>query len=169
MKCGICGKDTWLGFRGETRKIYDARDLARHKKANHPKEWVAARDARRTKAETTKQAKVTEEQRVRDARLAASKPVVVRYRDWETPVSYPSSNVARHQVSSLTDQPHGYVRFPDAEAYKGYLSAMAELAGWEAEARAYLIVAWTKGTPVTLEHLDELDRAAVAKEVDHAN
>ena len=37
---------------------------------------------------------------------------------------------------------------------------MVEIAGLEAHARVILTRAWEMGTPVTLEHLDELDRAA---------
>ena len=160
MKCGICNKDMFQGYRGEMVTIYTADVLNRHKKRDHPTEYRAAIEARRTKMETTKRAKVAEAQRVTDARLAASRPVVIRSRGEGEPVTYPSSNILRHQVDPIFDTSRP--RFPDADAYQGYKSLMAQIAGLTAEADVYLTAAWERGTPVTLEHLDELDRAAKA-------
>ena len=156
MRCGICGKDTMLHpGSGDQLPIYDADALARHKKAEHRAEYYEAIEARRAKAHATRQAKFVEAQRVRDARLAASRPVVMQYAGETEFITGPSSQLARYQVNSS-----GRVRFPDAEAYNQYLSVMAAIAGLEAEARVHLTGAWEMGTPVTLEHLDELDRAA---------
>ena len=159
MKCGICGKDTMRGWNDQEVPIYDSGALAQHKRAEHKTEYYAAIEARRTKAETT----AAEAKRVSDARLAASRPVVVRYREWEPPVTYPSSNVHRHEVSDAGSQRLTYVRFPDPDRYGDYRSVMAEIVELEAEARGLLTAAWEMGTPVTLEHLDELDRAAINK------
>ena len=158
MKCGICGKDTFLGFRGEQIQIRDHRVLNQHKRAEHRAEYVAAVDSRRAKMETTRQAKAAEAQRVGDARLAASRPVVERAWRVNVPVTYPSSNVRRYQVSG----DHATtVRFPDAAAYRQYERIMEGIAALEVEARIHLTAAWERGTPVTLEHLDALDRAAI--------
>ena len=165
MKCGICGKDTMRGYGGSGQlPIYDASDLSRHKKADHPTEYQEAIESRRAKTWTTQRAKVAEAQRVSDARLAASRPVVVRNRGEGEPMTCPSSKLARWQlISSWNNQPQKTdVRFPDAEAYHEYLSVMARIAGLEIEAKTHLTAAWERGTPVTLEHLDELDRAAIA-------
>ena len=163
MRCGICGKDTMLGYRGIRSQIYHPADLDYHKRVEHPEEYQAARAARRTKAQATKATKAVEAQRVSDARLAASRPVVVRYHGEGEPITHPSSKVARYQVSGKDNHPVTDVRFPDAEAYAQYLGVMVTIAGLEAKARMHLTRAWEMGTPVTLEHLDELDRAAIAK------
>ncbi len=156
MRCGICGKDTMGGNDTSNQvPIYDADALSRHKKAKHPAEYQTALEARRIKTEATKQAQVAEAQRVHDARLAASKPVVSRYRGEEEAETYPSSRLVRYQLYGNNN-----VRFPDPEAYHQYLNVMATIAGLEAVARAHLTTAWEMGTPVPLEHLDELDRAA---------
>lgn len=162
MKCGICGKDTFLGFHGEQIKIYNVDTLNRHKKADHPKEFLAARVTRRAKAETTRQAQEAEAQRVSAARLAASRPVVIRSLGQGEPIICPSSKLARWQLNWHGGDPGAEVRFPDAQAYREYERIMVQIAGLNATATAVLIAAWERGTPVTLEHLDELDRAAIA-------
>ena len=163
MKCGICGKDTRLGYHGEQVPIYDAHALAQHKKYEHTAEYRAAKAARLAKAQTANQDRAAEAQRVSDARLAASRPVVARLFGSGTPIAYASSKLSRWDVRGGDEHQMIYVRFPDAEAYEQYLSVMATIAGLEAEARVHLTAAWEMGTPVTLEHLDELDRAAIAK------
>ena len=160
MKCGICNKTTMLGYHDEQVPISSPYLLARHKRYEHRAEHQAAIDARRTKAQTTKQAKATAAQRVSDARLAASRPVVARLFGSGTPIAYASSKLSRWDVRGGDEHQMIYVRFPDAEAYEQYLSVMATIAGLESEARVHLTAAWEMGTPVTLEHLDELDRAA---------
>ena len=163
MRCGICGKDTMLHpGSGDQLPIYDADALARHKKAEHRAEYYEAIEARRAKAWTTKLLKAAEAQRVRDARLAASRPVVMQYAGETELITGPSSQLARYQVNSS-----GRVRFPDAEAYHQYESVMATIAKLEGLARTYLTEAWQMGTPVTLEHLDELDRAAIEGQASH--
>ena len=162
MRCGICNKDTFQGYRGELVTIYTIDVLNRHKKRDHPTEYRAAIEARRTKMETTKRAKVAEAQRVSDARLAASRPVVVRDRGEGEPITCPSSALYRWQLNRHVNEPGYEVRFPEADAYHRYLGLIAESAGLKAEANMQLAVAWEMGTPVTLEHLDELDRAAIA-------
>ena len=164
MRCGICGKDTMRDPRtGDQRPIYDADALNRHKILEHPIEYRAAREARQAKADATRQAKFVEAQRVYDARLAASRPVVIRARGEGKPTTCPSSQVIRYQVSSWGGLPPTDVRFPDAETYAQYESVMATIVELEAEARVHLTAAWEKGMPVTLADLDELDRAASAK------
>mgnify|MGYP001577282354 CR=1 FL=1 len=156
MRCGICGKDTMRHPRsGDQIPMHDHDALSRHKILEHPIEYRAAREARQAKADATRRAKVAEAQRVSDVRLAASRPVVMQYAGETELITGPSSQLARYQVNSS-----GRVRFPDAEAYRQYQRVMATITGLEAEARAYLTEAWEMGTPVTLEHLDELDRAA---------
>ena len=162
MRCGICNKDTFQGYRGELVTIYTIDVLNRHKKRDHPTEYRAAIEARRTKMETTKRAKVAEAQRVSDARLAASRPVVVRSRGEEDPETYPSSRLTRYQVRDWNYRSQTDVRFPNPAAYLLYEDTMAEIRGLEGDARGYLLAAWEMGTPVTLEHLDELDLAAKA-------
>ena len=171
MKCGLCGKSTMLGFRGEPIKIYGADMLNHHKRREHPTEFQAARVARQAKTETTKQAKAAEAQRVSDARLAASRPVVVRQQGVADPVAYPSSAIHRWQLSTYdNNQPNTDVRFPAAEPYQLYQGTMGVIAVLEAEAKVHLTDAWERGTPVTLEDLEELDRAVpLAGEMDHAN
>ena len=162
MRCGICGKDTMRHPRsGDQIPMHDHDALNRHKILEHPIEYRAAREARQAKADATKQAKAAEARQVSDARLAASRPVVVRYRGEQEVTTLPSSKILRHQVDPIFDTSRP--RFPDADAYQGYKSLMAQIAGLTAEADIYLIIAWEMGTPVTLEHLDELDRAAIAK------
>ena len=162
MRCGICGKTTMRGnITGEQVPISGVYFLNRHKRTEHQAEYWAAIEARRAKAETTKQAKAAEAQRVSDARLQASKPVVVRYLGVEELMTFPSSKVARYQVGASLNGPKTGVRFPDAEAYRLYECIMVAIAGLEAEARVHLTAAWVMGTPVTLEHLDELDRVAI--------
>ena len=156
MKCGICGKTTMRGYYGEGYPIYDRGDLAQHKKYEHKAEYRAAIEARRTKAEIAK----AEAQRVSDARLAASRPVVYRSFGQGEPETYPSSKVTWQQVKGWDGQIRTDVRFPDAQAYEEYKCVMVEIAGLEAHASVILTRAWELGTPVTLEHLDELDRAA---------
>ena len=156
MRCGICGKDTMRHPRsGDQIPMHDHDALNRHKILEHPIEYRAAREARQAKADATRRAKVAEAQRVSDARLAASRPVVMQYAGETELITGPSSQLARYQVNSS-----GRVRFPDAEAYHQYESVMATIAKLEGLARTYLTEAWQMGTPVTLEHLDELDRAA---------
>ena len=157
MNCAICGKTTMLGYHGEQVPIRDAHALAQHKRLEHPAAYQVTIAARRTKAWTTKLAKVAEIQRVYDARLAASRPVVYSYNGVTT--TCPSSDVMRWHIFSggatQTD-----VRFPDAAAFRLYEEIKEEIAKLEADARGHLTCAWEMGTPVTLEHLDELDRAA---------
>ena len=148
------------GYRGEHLPIRDADALARHKKAEHRAEYDAAITARRAKTWTTQRAKVAEAQRVSDARLAASRPVVARDRGEGEPMTCPSSKLARYQLTHGNNLPSTDVRFPDPAAYRLYEEIMAEIAGLEGDARGYLTAAWEMGTPVTLAHLDELDRAA---------
>ena len=164
MRCGICGKDTMLGYQGIPRPIMDAADLNSHKRVEHPEEYQAAREARRAKAQASKDAKAAEAQRVSAARLAASRPVVVRYLSKAEPITLPSSRLARWQLNYKTSDGGAEVRFPEAAAYQRYESVMAEIASLAAEVRVHLTAAWEMGTPVTLEHLDELDRAAVKSE-----
>ena len=161
MRCGICGKDTMRDPRtGDQRPIYDADALNRHKILEHPIEYRAAREARQAKAWTTKLLKAVEARRVSDARLAASRPVVALHPNEKELKTYPSSKVARHQVRSWDGGQLTAVRFPEPEVYRLYLSIMGDIAQLEAEAQVRLTTAWEMGTPVTLEHLDELDRAA---------
>ena len=164
MRCGICGKTTMRGHHGEQVPISSPYFLALHKKAEHPTEYRAAIAARRMNAETTRQAKADEAQRVSDARLAASRPVVYRYHGEGEPETYPSSKVNRWHLMDWNNEPETGVRFPDAEAYREYLSVMATIAKLEGLAMTHLTAAWECGTPVTMEHLDELDRAAITKE-----
>ena len=164
MRCGICGQTTKQGYQGEQVPIYNAYSLNRHKKAEHPTEYLAARVARRAKAQATKQAKAAEAHRVGDARLAASRPVVYRYHGEGEPETYPSSKVARWHLMGWNGEPLTDVRFPDAEAYLQYECVMELIAKLEAKARVPLTAAWEMGTPVTLQHLYELDRAAITKE-----
>ena len=165
MRCGICGKDTMRHPRsGDQVRMHDHDALNRHKILEHPIEYRAAREARQAKADAIRQAKAAETRRVSDARLAASKPVVIRYHGEGEPETYPSSQVIRYQVSSWNNQPQKTdVRFPDADAYRLYEEIMAEIGKLEIEAREELTAAWDMGTPVTLEHLDELDHAAIAR------
>ena len=164
MRCGICGKDTMLGNSTTGQAlIRNAADLNWHKATEHRAEYLAAIAARRTKAQTARQAKGIEAQRVSDARLAASRPVVVRYHGEGEAITYPSSKVARYQVSGRDNHPVTDVRFPDAEAYQQYERIIAEVTRLEAGARELLTLAWEMGRPVTLEHLDELARASSAK------
>ena len=160
MRCGICGKD------GTDRTMLKLRsfpyDLNEHTRNAHPAEYQAAIAARRTKAQTARQTKAVEAQRVSDARLAASRPVVIRFRGEGESRTCPSSKVARHEVRDWNDKPMTHVRFPDAEAYQQYERIMVTIAGLEAGARELLTLAWEMGRPVTLAHLDELDRAAIA-------
>ena len=166
MRCGICGKDTMLGYHLATgrvaRPIYGVSDLNHHKAMEHPTEYSAAIAARRTKAQATRQAQAAEAQRVSDARLAASRPVVIRQRGEGETTTRPSSEIRRWELSVYQGRPNTDVRFPDAGAYAQYLGVMVTIAGLEAKARMHLTRAWEMGTPVTLEHLDELDRAAIA-------
>ena len=162
MRCGICGKTTMRGNSTSGQvSIYNTYALNRHKKAEHPTEYLAAKVARRTKAETTRQAKAAEAHRVGDARLAASRPVVYRYHGEGEPETYPSSKVARWHLMGWDGEPLTDVRFPDAEAYKEYEHIMAEIARLEVGAKLLLTLAWERGIPITLEHLDELDLTAV--------
>ena len=165
MRCGICGKDTMRHPRsGDQVPMYDQDALNRHKILEHPIEYWAAREARQAKADATRRAKVAEAQRVSDARLAASRPVVIRYPDGGETLTRPSSILARFQVHDLDiGQPQTVVRFPDPDRYGDYRSVMAEIVELEAEARGLLTAAWEMGTPVTLADLDELDRAAQAQ------
>ena len=160
MRCGICGKD---GKDGTRSYPYD---LNAHKRNVHPAEYWAAIESRRTKMQATKATKAVEAQRVSAARLAASRPVVIRYSSKEAPITCPSSQVRRFELNRsrwhgelMTD-----VRFPEAEAYQRYMNVMGVFAALEAKAREHLTDAWERGTPVTLEHLDELDRAAMKSE-----
>ena len=164
MRCGICGKTTMRGYQGEQVPISGVYFLNRHKRTEHQAEYWAVIEARRAKAETTKQAKAAEAQRVSDARLAASRPVVYRYHGEGEPETYPSSKVARWHLMGWNGEPLTDVRFPDAEAYLQYECVMELIAKLEAKARVPLTAAWEMGTPVTLQHLYELDRAAITKE-----
>ena len=77
MKCGICGKTTMRGnITGEQVPISGVYFLNRHKRTEHQAEYWAVIEARRAKAQATKQAKAAEAHRVSDARLQASKPIV---------------------------------------------------------------------------------------------
>ena len=79
MRCGICGKTTMRGYQGEQVPISSIYFLNQHKRVEHRAEYWDARVARRAKAlarETTKRTKAAEAQRVSDARLQASRPVV---------------------------------------------------------------------------------------------
>ena len=164
MRCGICNKDTMRDYRTSQQvPIRDGDALGRHKRAEHPAEYRAAIEARRTKAHATRQAQAAEARQVSDARLAASRPVVARDRGEGEPMTCPSSKLARYQLTHGNNLPSTDVRFPDPAAYRLYEEIMAEIAGLEGDARGYLTAAWEMGTPVTLEHLDELDRAAIAK------
>ena len=149
------------GYNNQQVPIRDGDALGRHKRAEHPTEYQAAIEARRAKAHATRQANAVEARQVSDARLAASRPVVVRYRGEQEVTTLPSSKILRHQVDPIFDTSRP--RFPDADAYQGYKSLMAQIAGLTAEADIYLIIAWEMGTPVTLADLDELDRAAQAQ------
>ena len=157
MKCGICGKGTMRGWNDQEVPIYSRDALRQHKRAEHKTEYYAAIDARRTKA----QAKATEAQRVSDARLAASRPVVVQSAGDTGPITYPSSRLRRFDVCGWNGSAQTVVRFPDPEAYRLYEEIMAEISKLEGHARVYLTTAWEMGWPVTLDALDELDRAAL--------
>ena len=138
MNCAICGKTTMLGYHGEQVPIRDAHALAQHKRLEHPAAYQVTIAARRTKARATKLAEDAELQRVHDARLAASRPVVYSYNGVTT--TCPSSDVMRWHIFSggkaQTD-----VRFPDAAAYREYERIMAEVTRLEAGARELLTVA----------------------------
>ena len=115
MKCGICSKTTMRGYNTSVRvPISSVYYLNQHKAADHPAEYQAAREAHRTKAEIAK----AETQRISDARLAASRPVVARHpwSDENEPVTYPSSKVSRFDVTDWAGEPRSIVRFPDAQA-----------------------------------------------------
>lgn len=159
MKCGLCGKDTMLGYHGEQRKIYDTSDLARHKSAEHKDEVLAAQAARSRKAATAKQ----EANRVAQARLAASRPVIARYRGSGTPSIFPSSRLRPLELKSLNGVPLSDVRFPDPARFSEYEALVAQIAEIQAQTQAVLISAWETGQPVPLEHLAELDSAAIEK------
>ena len=162
MRCGICGKDTMRHPRsGAQIPMHDQDALNRHKILEHPIEYRAAREARQAKAQATKQTKDAEAQRVSDARLAASRPVVVRSAGDTGPITYPSSRLRRFDVYGWNGSAQTNVRFPEAEAYRLYEEIMAEISKLEGDARVYLTTAWEMGWPVTLDALDELDRAAL--------
>ena len=152
MKCGICGEETRKGHQGIME------ELTMHKKIDHPKEYQAMLEARREKRDAAKAAEASEAKRRGAKRLAASQPVVARNTTSVNGLvsTFPSSNLRRFELSpSRLSRP----RFPGPAAYSLYQDIWRQITELEKTAQEFLVVAWETGTLVTLEHLDELDRA----------
>lgn len=158
MKCGICGKDTMLYPNGQSLRMLDSYDLARHKKQEHPTEYLTAIKASRDKAQATKAAKADEAKRRHDARLAAGRPVIRK--DSKGPRVASSAGVDRYDLNGHHPAP----RFPEPTAWAGYEREMATIAAHQRTADGWLADAWEGGTPVTAADLEALDKAEEAEE-----